>query len=168
MAFRGATPDEPRLNADTVSIAHFVHGRGFDALSFDKQRQFYKVLDDRDKELDDAFKTGQLSEAEYRSALEAAWLGKHLNQVADYFALPPGQARATYVDQLVTKKLKPKDEKKEADKNDENTIKKDETAAELRVEGWPPAMRDQWKQFHTVYRNEKKRREKAASSAKGS
>jgi hypothetical protein len=157
---------EPRLNADTAAIAEFVHRGEFGTLSFDKQRQFYKVLDDRGKELEASFRAGQISEAQYRDALEGAWLGKHINQVEEYFSRPPGQARATYIDQLVTKKLKPKD-KKQAVEKDEDEIKADETAAEARVDGWPPAIREQWKQFHTAYRTEKKRREKAATRPSG-
>jgi hypothetical protein len=159
--------DEPRLNADTASIARFVHGSGFNALPFDKQRQFYKVLDDRGKELDEDFKTGRIPEIEYRSAIEGAWLGKHINQVEKYFSLPPGQERTNYIDQLVTKKLKPKDGKKVASDKDAIDIKADETAAEMRVESWPLAAREQWKQFHTAYRNEKKSREKASAGPSG-
>src|SRR5829696_1305065 len=44
--------DEPRLNESTVTLAKFVSSRQFDGLPYDKQRQFYKVLDDRGKEID--------------------------------------------------------------------------------------------------------------------
>ena len=49
-------------------------------------------MDDRDEELDEAFTPKRLSESEYRTGLEAAWLGKHINRVEKYFSLPPGQA----------------------------------------------------------------------------
>src|SRR5438105_7202100 len=104
IASRGGA--EPRLNEGTTVLAKFVSTKDFDRLPFEKQRLYYKVLDDRGKELDDAFKQGRLTEAEYRNALEAAWLGKHLNRVEKYFALAPGSARANYINQLVTKKVK--------------------------------------------------------------
>src|SRR5438034_878322 len=72
---------EPRLNENTVVLTKFVRSRQFDALPFDKQRQFYKVLDDRGQELDQAYTDHRLTEAEYRAGLEAGWLGKHIKHV---------------------------------------------------------------------------------------
>jgi hypothetical protein len=164
LLFRSRSIDEPRLNESTVTLAKFVASRQFDGLPYDKQRQFYKVLEDRGKELDVEYANKRITEAAYRTALEAAWLGKHINQVEKYFQLPPGQQRSQYIDKLVTKKLKPKKEKTAKEiQEDEDEIKADETAAELRVESWPPAVRLQWQQFHSIYREEKKQREKAAT-----
>ena len=117
-------------------------------------RQFYKVLDDREDEVDQLFEQKRLTESEYRAALEAGWLGKHINRVEKYFALPPGKARDDYIDKLLDKKEQKKKNAKSAD-----NIKVDETAAELKVESWPPAIREQWKVFHTNYSREKKARE---------
>jgi hypothetical protein len=144
-------------------LAKFVSSKDFERLPFEKQRLYYKVLDDRGNELDDAFKQGRVTEGEYRNALEAAWLGKHLNHVEKYFSLAPGSARANYIDQLVTKKVK-KDAKNGKDENvDPDDPRVDETAAELRTELWPSNVRTQWEQFHNVYHQEKKLREKAAT-----
>src|SRR5438874_588631 len=72
---------EPRLNDNTIVLSKFVaNSSGFAALPWEKQRQYYKVLDDRDKEIDRAFESTQLTESEYRAAIEAAWLGKHINR----------------------------------------------------------------------------------------
>jgi hypothetical protein len=149
---------EPRLNENSVVLTKFVRSRDFEQLPYEKQRQFYKVLDDREDEIDQLFAGKRLSESEYRAALEAGWLGKHINRVEKYYALPPGKARDDYIDKLLDKKEK----KKDASKSGGN-IKADETAAEMKVEAWPPAVREQWKTFHTNYSREKKAREAAAT-----
>ena len=146
----------PRLNENAVVLAKFVASSRFEALPFEQQRQFYKVLDDRDQELDQAYRDKRLKEPEYRAGLEAAWLGKHLNRVEKYFALPPGQGRIDYINKLLDKR-----ERKKAEPADANDIDADETAAELKVEKWPSSPRSQWEQFHTAYRKQRKAREAA-------
>lgn len=146
------TSEEPRLNDNAVVLTRFIHSRSFEKLPYDKQRQFYKVLDDRDQEIDQAFRDKRLSESEYRSALEAAWLGKHINRVEKYYSIPPGQGRVQYIHKLLDKK-----EKKKPD--GANEIKADETAAEMVVANWPPSVRQQWETFHGEYRKEKKARQ---------
>ena len=148
--------DMPRLNENVVVLAKFVGSARFDKLPFEQQRQFYKVLDDRDQELDQAFRDRRLTESQYRAGLEAAWLGKHLNRVEKYFALPPGQGRTDYVNKLLAKR-----DRKNAKAADAADIDADETAAELKVEKWPSATRSQWELFHTAYRKQRKAREDA-------
>jgi hypothetical protein len=154
---------EPRLNENSVVLTRFIRSGDFDELPYEKQRQFYKVLDDRKDEIDQLYKDRRLSEAEYRTALEAAWLGKHINRVEKYYSLPPGAARDGYIDKLLDKKAK---KGTDADDDEPGKIKTDETAAELKVETWPPAVREQWKTFHATYSREKKAREAVAGSTK--
>lgn len=154
---------EPRLNDTTAVLAKFVTSKQFDAMPYEKQRLYYKVLDDRADEIDQLFKQGKLTDSDCRAALEAAWLGKHINRVEKYVSLPAGNARANYIAQLLTKKAK-KDAVKAKDGVDEaDDIRVDETAASLRVESWPPNVRDQWNLFHTAYHQEKKLRETATT-----
>lgn len=150
---------EPRLNENSVVLAKFVNTKNFDALPFDKQRQFYKVLENREKDLEQAFRDKRLSEPEYRTALDAAWLGKHINRTEKYFALPPGQARTDYINKLIDKKLR-----KNAKPQDPSEIDPDETAASQKVDGWPAAVKQQWQQFHTIYRAEKKAKEQSGAA----
>ena len=153
----------PRLNENAVVLTKFIASKKFEQLSFEEQRQFYKVLDDRDAELDDAFASQRLSESEYRVGLEAAWLGKHINRVEKYFALPPGQARTSYVAKLVDKKERKKAKPSANKKSAADHIEADETAAEMKVEKWPQPIRTQWTAFHDAYRAQKKATEKAAT-----
>lgn len=147
--------DAPRLNDNAVVLTKYIRSGKFEALPFEEQRQFYKVMDDRDAELDQAYSDKRLTESEYRTGLEAAWLGKHINRVEKYFSLPAGQARVAYIDKLVDKK-----ERKKAKPQDPNDIDPDETAANMKVEKWPQAIRTQWDLFHRAYREQKKAREK--------
>jgi len=146
----------PRLNENAVVLGKFVGSARFEQLPFEQQRQFYKVLDDRDQELDQAFRDRRLTESDYRAGLEAAWLGKHLNRVEKYFALPPGQGRTDYIDKLLAKR-----DRKKAKPQDSTDIDADENAAELKVEKWPSATRTQWDVFHTAYRKQRKAHEDA-------
>jgi hypothetical protein len=146
----------PRLNDNALVLTKFIASKRFEQLPFDQQRQFYKVLDDRDAELDHAYESHQLTESEYRAGLEAAWLGKHLNRVEKYFALAPGAPRTTYVHKLLDKK----ERKKTKPKNNPDNISADETAAELKVENWPAATRTQWQAFHDAYHAQRKAIEK--------
>jgi hypothetical protein len=146
----------PRLNENAVVLTKFIRSSDFDSLPYEQQRQFYKVLDDRDEELDEAYRGKRLTESEYRAGLEAAWLGKHINRVEKYFSLPPGQARTAYLQKLLDKK-----DRKSLKPQDSADVDADETAAELKVEKWPSAVRQQWDQFHDAYRAERKAREKA-------
>jgi hypothetical protein len=158
------TSREPRLNEPTHVIAKFVSTRAFDNMPYEKQRLYYKILDDRgNKQIEHGFKSGDLSEGEYRTALDAAWLGRHINRFEKYAAMS-GSARAAYIDELLVKKLKKDAEKKgKAGDDDDDDIDADETASELRVESWPAEVRQQWKMFHDAYRREKKAREAAAT-----
>ena len=148
--------DIPRLNDNAVVLTKFIDSESFEQLPFDQQRQYYKVLDDRDDELDAAYATRNLAESEYRVGLEAAWLGKHINRVEKYFSLPPGQGRTNYIAKLLDKKEKKKGKAKINPNNSPGDIDADETAAELRVERWPPAVRKQWETFHEAYRAQRK------------
>jgi hypothetical protein len=161
-------PAEPRLNESTVTLVKFLTSGKFEGLGYDKQRQYYKVFDDRSKELDKELKDNHITESEYRAAIEAAWLGKHINHVEKYYSLPQGEQRTEFVNKLVAKKLK-KDAKekstaKPTDEQDFDT-KVDETAAEFKVESWPTVVREQWKTFHQSYHDQKKAAEKAEKSA---
>src|SRR2546421_8665740 len=60
--------NEPRLNENTVVLTKFVETPAFDKLEFEKKRQYYKVIDDRGAELDQAYHDHRLTEPEYRTA----------------------------------------------------------------------------------------------------
>jgi hypothetical protein len=150
---------QPRLNDNAVVLTQFIDSKAFEQIPFEQQRQYYKVMDDRDQELDQAFAAKKLTESEYRAGLEAAWLGKHLNRVEKYFALAPGSPRMNYVAKLLEKKEKKKTKVKPNAADEQINV--DETAAELKVEKWPAAVRTQWTAFHDAYHAQRKALEKS-------
>ena len=157
------TSNVPRLNESTIVLAKFAATKQYDSLSFDQQRQYMKVLEKREQDLDKAFEQHQISESEFRNALEQAWLGKHLSRVENFRGLAPGQPRIEYLAKLLDKKVDK--ERKHPHTSTANEIKVDESAAEARVESWPPDIRAQWQMFHAAYHDAKKAREKAEKQA---
>jgi len=163
LALRARTPVEPRLNDATAVLAKFVASTTFEQMPYEKQRMYYKVLDDRGKEIDQAYKVEHLTETEYRCALDAAWMGKHINRVEKYMAKSP-MARTQYIDELLKKNAR-KDAQRATNKKPDaaDQLEADEAAAEQRVDSWPPTVRAEWKQFHEAYRAEKKAHGQAAT-----
>jgi hypothetical protein len=102
LVVRTGPPVEPRLNEPTPVLAKFVASTAFERMPYEKQRLYYQILDDRGNEIAQAYRDKHLSEAEYRSALDAAWLGKHINRVEKYMAKSP-MARSQYIDELLKK-----------------------------------------------------------------
>jgi len=89
-------PQMARMDSPTPVIAKYVMSEHFTQQPFDMQAQFMKLLEsrqERDKgdpnkghELDKAFEARQITETEYRNALQLAWFGKHLNRVDKWSA----------------------------------------------------------------------------------
>src|SRR3954463_7283951 len=120
-AWKKFQPQVPRMDAPTPVIAKYVMSEHFASQPFDMQVQFMKLLEQRNerdkadpnkgKELDKAFESGQISETEYRTALQMAWFGKHLNRV-DKWASQGGPQKQAYLDDLIVKKLNEDEQEK--------------------------------------------------------
>ncbi|MGE5609163.1 MAG: hypothetical protein ACM359_07905 [Bacillota bacterium] len=163
--------ETPRLNADTVSLAKFASTDQYTKLPFDKQRLYMKVLEDRDdnNELKKAFAAGRLTEAEYRTALQEAWLGQQLKR-SERFTSLPAPARALYISELLNKKAKDKakDNKNSSGSSKRDAadeVKRDDTLEKMRIAAWPPEVRMQWEEYRRAYEDQKNAREKAAAAA---
>lgn len=161
----------PRLNADTVTLAKFASTDLYAKLPFDKQRLYMKVLEDRDdnNELKKAFAAGRLSESEYRTALQEAWLGQQLKRSERFTSLPPA-ARAMYIADLVNKKAKDKAKENKSSgssskRDPADEVKRDDTMEQMRIASWPTEVRMQWEEYRRVYEDQKNAREKAAAAA---
>jgi len=163
-------PDIPRLNEKTAVLAKFVNTKQFDSLPFEQQRQYMKVLDQREQDLSNVFEQHQITESEFRNALEQGWLGKHLARAENFRSLAPGAPRNDFLKKLLDKKTekiqKPDKARKHPHVAIASGIKVDEAAAEVRTESWPPDVRAQWMIFHNAYHDAKKAREQAEKDAK--
>lgn len=160
--------DVPRLDASTVEIAKFVITPAFDKMPFDSQRQYMKVLEKRDEngELESAWKNHKITDTEYKASMNVAWLAKHLSRVDKYFSLRPGQERIDYLNKMIDKQDKDKVKPKKAgDASEDEIVRRDKTVAKMRTDTWPPEIRDQWKQFNKLLKEQEKAREKALRAA---
>jgi len=158
---------KPRLNQDTASLARFVASEEYAKLPFDKQQLYMKVIEDREDngDLKRAFAARQLSESEYRTAKLEAWLGEQLKRSEKYAGLPPGPARTKYISELLNRKAKAESqEKKSSRDNDDDSIKRDDTAEKTRIAALPPDVRAQWEDFRRAYREQKEARDNAAAT----
>jgi hypothetical protein len=158
----------PRLDASTVELAKFAITSEFDKLPFESQRQYMKVLEKReeDKELEKVWKDKKITDTEYKASMNVAWLAKHLSRVDKYFSFRPGQERIDYLNKLLDKQEKDKTKpKKPGDTSDDEVVHRDKTVAKMRTDTWPPEIRDQWKQFNKILKDQEKAREKALRAA---
>src|SRR5438132_14259486 len=64
----------PSPNADTVSVAKFVNKPQFGSLKEEQQRTYLKALDKSKAQLASAHESGQISDQEYQTALQNAWV----------------------------------------------------------------------------------------------
>jgi len=150
----------PRLNDATVVLVKYCSTPDFEKMAFDQQRQYLKVLEEREDkgDVERAFRDGKITEAEYRATLVNAELGKHLGRMEKYYAVPPGQPRTNYLNRLIDKKEK-KAKLKPTTKPDEDEMVPDKEVEKLRIEAWPADVREQWRQYQTSYKDLKHLRE---------
>ena len=149
------SPRPPRLNEDPAVIARYsaAHIQG---LPFDHQRQFMELLDEKDKRVEEAYEQGQLSDQEFRRALQLAWYGEHLKKMDNFFSKPPS-LRLMYLDKQVEKKRKKKLKNKDEPKPDDKAplkadeIDRDDSTEEADIKRWPPDVRQRWTEYRAAF-----------------
>ena len=159
------TVEAPRLNSEPYVIGKFTATRDFGRLDFAKQWQYYELMDDKEDALKTAYAEGKLTDDEYRTARQAAWYGKHLGRMKNYFDKPPGRERDAYLDKQVLKKYDDDKNGKGDGKSSAATdtkspltadeIKRDDSEEEADVSAWPPDVRAKWDQYRAAYRARK-------------
>ena len=129
-----------------------------------KKWQYYELLDDKEDALKAAYAEGKMTDDEYRTARQAAWYGKHLGRMKNYFEKPPGRERDAYLDKQVLKKYEDKDDKGGGESDAEpdtrspltaDEIKRDDSDEEGDISAWPADVRAKWDQYRTAYRARK-------------
>lgn len=177
-------PQMPRMDDPTPKIVHYTMTSDFEKLPFDMQAQFMKLLETRNekdkgdkdhppdpnkgRELDKAFEARQISETEYRAALQLAWFGKHLNRIDRYFS-NAGPQRVAYLDHLILSKIAEDEQEKIHPKPPkENDINGNPSALEekARIDKWPTEAKDRWDQFERDYSARKKKVEEARAKTR--
>ena len=167
--------EAPRLNSEPYVIGKFTATRDFDRLDFAKKWQYYELLDDKEDALKAAYTEGKMTDDEYRIARQAAWYGKHLGRMKNYFETAPGRERDAYLDKQVLKKYEDKDDKgdgKSAGGSDgqgaltADEIKRDDSEEEGDISAWPAEVRAKWDEYRAAYGARKDRYKLARDAEK--
>jgi hypothetical protein len=159
-------PKEPPLNADSLTILKFAATDQFAKLPFERQIIHMKLIDEREKQLKDAYEEGTIDEQQLRLAKELAWFGKQLDRMGEYHAKPSARERQAYIDRLIQKdeKKDAEDEKKDKEKpkapGDPNKrksgeVERNQLSEEIRPMTWPKDAQTKWTQFRTALRDRK-------------
>jgi hypothetical protein len=157
--------EPPRLNDEPAKLGQLAATKDFQRMPFEKREVYMKMMDAKKQQIIQAHASGQMSDDEYQKALEAAQLGKRLDEMNKYFAKPPGSARTAYLDKLVNKK----ETKQQATKRDaaakqqqkEEDIWRSKEDEDAEVATWPPEVQTKYNQFRQAYLERKKQYKEA-------
>jgi hypothetical protein len=150
----------PRLNDEPAKLAQLVASPAFDKLPFDQREVYMKVIDRKKSQMTQAYSAGRITDDEYRKALQAAHLGKRLDEMHKYFSRPAGRAREAYLDKMIDKDAKQKaalsrDPTARKEKKEEK-IPRDSSDEEAEINRWPPEIRAQYGQFKASLNDRRK------------
>ena len=162
----------PRLNGEPANLARFSASPNFARLPFDQREAYMKMMDKKKTQITAAYSAGTIDDDEYRKTLEAAHLGKRLDEMKKYYSKPAGAARDAYLDKLLAKE----DKKHEALKSNpsarqekkQEQIPRDDSDEQAEMNTWPPNVRAQYQSFKQALAERKKRRKEAKSEKKQS
>lgn len=149
-------PSAPRLNEPVATIARFAASSSLNRLTFDHQRQYMELLDEKDDGVVEAYEQGKLTDQEFRRALQLGWYGEHLKKMDNFYSKPP-TLRAMYLDKQVDKKRKKKNKEKSEDKPDSKAaltadeIERDDSTEEQDIKRWPADVRQRWNDYRTAW-----------------
>jgi hypothetical protein len=172
--------EPPRLNEPPAKVAKFTISPDLAELPFERQLVYYKRVDDTEKELVEAYRTGQLTEGEYAAALQAAYIGRHLSRMENYHERRTPKDRDAYLDRLLEKRdaekrgvaWTKKDGTKEVlspdakDADDVKHVKRDSSTEAATVQSWPAEVQKQWAEYHQAW-EERKRLKRERGDAAG-
>jgi len=152
-------PGPPRLNDDVDKLAKFTATHDFDQLPFDRQRLYMKNLGDKKKELEERFKAGRITKAEYEDALSIVWLGKQFKRIDKFHSL--GELdKKYYLDNLLDDEAA-----EEAIDQPPDQVKRDKDKVKALVQRFPTNERNDFESFHKALKDRQKEREKQAKAA---
>jgi hypothetical protein len=162
--------EPPRLDDEPFKLTQLASSPNFEKLPFEQREVYMKMMDKKKDKIEQAYTSGKLNDMEYRKALEAAYLGKRLDEMQKYFSKPPGKNRDSYLDKLLEKQDKKrqtaarnpaaKKEKKE------DQIPRDRSDEDAQMNNWPPEVHAQYVQFKQALDERKKAYREAHPSAK--
>ena len=152
--------EPPRLNDSPAKLAQLAGSPQFAAMPFDRREIYMKMMDQKKAQIEQAYAAGQIGDEDYRRSLEAAHLGKRLDEMKKYFSKPAGHAREAYLDKLLRKhetKQETLDKNPTARKEKKaDAIPRDDVEEQKEMDSWPPEIRAQFSIFQKEYAERKK------------
>jgi hypothetical protein len=152
--------EPPRLNDTPNKLAQLAGNSQFANMPFDRREMYMKMMDRKKPQLEQAYAAGQISDEDYRKAMQAAHLGKRLDEMQKYYSKPPGHEREAYLDKILSKQ---ETKKETLDKNPTakkekkaDTIPRDEAEEQKEIDSWPSDIRAQFMVFEQAYKERKK------------
>src|SRR5438309_250308 len=84
--FRPGQRPAPRLNEEPSKVAQLLTSPDFQKMPFERREIYMKMMDKKKAQMTQAYANGQMSDADYQKVLEAAHLGKRLDEMRKYFS----------------------------------------------------------------------------------
>ena len=162
----------PRLNDEPASLARFAASPNFAKLPFDQREAYMKMMDKKKTQITAAYSAGTIDDDEYRKTLEAAHLGKRLDEMKKYFSKPAGAARDAYLDKLLAKEDKKHENLKRnpsaRQEKKQEQIPRDDSDEQAEMSSWPPNVRAEYETFHQALAARKKRHKESRTEKRQS
>ncbi len=154
---------KPPAGNDLVAACKYVSSVEFLRLAPEQRVSYTSNLREKVDEIQALYKDGKLTEPDYRSAMNAAWVGKQEEHVARYFSLAGGKPRMDYLDHLSRKFF----QKKNAGKGAEN-FKHDSAYEDNYIADWSRDKQRRYQEFRAAYAERRKELEAAGKTTKPS
>lgn len=136
---------------DTTSVAKFVRTAQFENLPEEQKRPYLDALRTSKAQLAAAHDAGKISDEEYETALQNAWVGRLEKQMDDYFALTDEGKRTRYLDKIINQREAPHTTQGGGKKGHSQMLRE-------RMTAWPPEMRTRWNQFRRAVQERRRLR----------
>lgn len=141
----------PAPSGDTVSLAKFVSTAEFESLTEDRKRPYLETLEKSKAQLAMAHELGRISDAEYETALQNAWVGRIERQMDDYLALADAAKRIRLVDKIINQRQAAHARQAGGKKGHGELLRE-------RMRAWPPEMLKRWDQFRKAVQERRRAR----------
>jgi hypothetical protein len=158
-------PGPPLATAPTPKLTEFVVSEKFKTTPYEKQKELMGALDNREDEIEKLYRSGKLTEVQMSMAREAAWLGKNVGRMEEFYSSPPGQQRLDYVKKVVDKIDDVGEPPKTKGPPEEKLPKRDKKWGKTVIATFPPDVQAQWKEFQKAVDDEQDRRKKERKAA---
>ena len=162
----------PRLNDEPYKLAQLAASSDFNKIPFEQREVYMKMMDHKRDIISQAYASGKITDVEYRKALEAAHLGKHLALMRKFYERAPGPARDAYLDKVLDKRDKKRDTRKHntdaKQEKKEQDLLRDDSDEDIEIGNWPADVQTQWKTYRAALADRKKAHKESGPTSRPS